>query len=388
MKHKISVVLAVTLAALLAGTAPAQAGAQTTVTLEAAASDHDVVTSAATTKVILDTDLRYNTDDMYTLMFLLQADAAGYIDLLGVTTAPPGVRTEVEAQMGLSMLEKVERTDVPLYVGQDRPLDGRWYKDSDFVEMWNLRLRDNMKADLDPNSEVDYSSMQLGGQYDPATHAGVTTKAQPEPAWQFMTKQVKKYPGQVTIMSIGAVTNTALAIKHDPNFAANTAGIYYMGGVTPEDGSNGSGSFNWGSDATAVNVALNADFPKQVLIPSEIANTVKLTKPVMDEIVAADTPVAELLKDVAYPVWEANPQRVQSFWDAVTPAVLMIPSITDRTAVRYMTLADEPGPFLGVIRQWTEGRQPAHLNPIDVVYTVDNDEYWDFVTEILTTNYN
>ncbi|MDH2328391.1 nucleoside hydrolase [Cereibacter sp. SYSU M97828] len=366
-------------AALLGGTAMAQDASYSY--------SYDVVTSAEKTKVILDTDIRYNTDDMYTLMFLLQADAAGYIDLLGITTAPPGVRTEVEGQMALSMLEKVGRGDIPVYIGQNQPVDGQWYADEELVAQWKLRLYDNMKADLDPNSEVDYSSMQLGGEYDPATHAGTTLGPAEGPAWEFMIDQVKQYPGEVVIMSIGGVTNTALAIQNDPTFAANTSGIYYMGGVTPRNGANGAGSFNWATDAKAVNIALNADFPRQVLIPSEISNTVILIKDVMDQIVAADTPVAKLIKDVAYGVWEEEPEREQSFWDVVTPAVLMIPSIIDDTEVRYMQLDEQVGPFLGVLRQWKEGRQPDQLNPVEVVWTVHNEVYWDFLVGLYTTDF-
>ncbi len=348
---------------------------------------YDVVTSKETTKVILDSDMRYLTDDMYTLMFLLQADAAGYIDLLGVTTANPGVRTEVEAQMALSMLERVGRSDIPVYVGENTPLDGMWYADSELVSKWNLRTRDSMIASIDPHSEVDYSSMNLGGEYDPALNES-SLVPETQTAWKFMTEQVANNPGEVIIMSIGSCTNTALAVQNDPDFAGNTAGIYYMGGITPEDaGAIGNGSFNWASDAKAVNVCLEADFPKQVLIPSEISETVKMTKDVMDRIVAGDTPVSSFMKEFVYPTWEAEPERVQSFWDVVTPAVLMIPDIVDNTATRYMTLCEEIGPFKGLIKQWEDGKQPEGLNPVQVVWTINNDVYWNFLVDLYTTNF-
>ena len=49
-------------------------------------SDYNIVTKADTHKVILDTDMGYFGDDTYALMILLQADKAGYLDLLGVTS--------------------------------------------------------------------------------------------------------------------------------------------------------------------------------------------------------------------------------------------------------------------------------------------------------------
>lgn len=349
-------------------------------------SKYQIETSAETTKVILDSDMRYLTDDMYTLMFLLQADAAGYIDLLGITTANPGVRTEEEANMALSMLEKVGREDIPVYIGENTPLDGMWYADQDLVSKWNLRVRDSMVASYDPSSEIDYSSMNLGGDYD-ASLSETTLEPQTETAWKFMTEQVEKYPGQVVIMSIGATTNTALAVMNDPDFAKNTAGIYYMGGVTPQDYSLGNGSFNWASDAKAVNVCLEADFPKQVLIPSEISETVILTKDVVDKMVSSDSAVSQFLKEFVYPIWEADPERTQSFWDVVTPAVLMMPSIVETTDTRYMTLCEEIGPFKGIIKQYEEEKQPEWMNPIQVVYTIDNDTYWNFLSDLYSTQF-
>lgn len=354
---------------------------------ETDAATYNVVTSAETTKVILDSDMRYLTDDMYTLMVLLQADAAGYIDLLGVTTANPGVRVETEAQMALDMLEKVGRTDIPVYIGTNTPLDGMWYADNELVSKWNMRVRDSMKASLDPYSEVDYSSMNLGGKYDPTVAENTTLKPQNDAAWKFMIEQVQEYPGQVVILSIGAATNTAIAIENDPTFAENTAGIYYMGGQTPLDGSYGYGSFNWASDAKAVNVCLNADFPKQVLIPSEIAETTVLTKDVMDQIVSGDSEVSKFLKDIAYSTWEEDPDRTQSFWDVVVPAVLMLDNVTETEEVRYMTLCEEVGPFLGVLRQWKEEKAPKDLHPVQVVWSVDNDIYWDFLVDLLTSTF-
>ena len=47
-----------------------------------------------------------------------------------------------------------------------------------------------------------------------------TTFASKDAAW-FMIQQVRKYPGQVSIYSAGALTNIALAIRMDPDFAKN-----------------------------------------------------------------------------------------------------------------------------------------------------------------------
>lgn len=45
-----------------------------------------------------------------------------------------------------------------------------------------------------------------------------------------MVEQVRKYPGEVMIYSGGALTNIALAVRMDPEFASLAKGLVIMGG--------------------------------------------------------------------------------------------------------------------------------------------------------------
>ena len=49
-------------------------------------------------------------------------------------------------------------------------------------------------------------------------------------AANFMVEMVHKYPGQVTIYSAGALTNVALAVRMDPQFASLAKDLVIMGG--------------------------------------------------------------------------------------------------------------------------------------------------------------
>lgn len=355
---------------------------------EADMSRYNIVTSAETHKVIFDSDIRFLTDDMYCLLELLQADKAGYLDLLGITTASPGLPVEEEAKMALSMLEKVDRTDVPVYVGTDTPLDEPWYEDEEIVSKYKLWVTASMKAAMGQAEEVNYDSL-LGGVHDEAWAETSLEPQRDKEAWEYMVEQVKEYPGQVTIISVGSCTNIALAIQNDPDFAENTAGIYYMGGACPENIKNmGSGVFNWYHDVKAVNICLQADFPKQVLIPWEISYYQKLDKEVMDRIAENNhTPVSELITDLAYPGFVENPDKKQSFWDAGVPAIFMMPDIIETSGTRYMMENEEIGFYFSALKQWEEGNQPEGLKPIQVVWNVDSDIYWDFMVDLYTTNF-
>lgn len=49
-------------------------------------------------------------------------------------------------------------------------------------------------------------------------------------AANFMVEMVHKYPGQVSIYSAGALTNVALAVRMDPEFASLAKQLVIMGG--------------------------------------------------------------------------------------------------------------------------------------------------------------
>lgn len=54
-------------------------------------------------------------------------------------------------------------------------------------------------------------------------------------AAQFMVDQVKKYPGQVSIYAAGALTNVALAVRLDENFASMAKELVIMGGYVDDN---------------------------------------------------------------------------------------------------------------------------------------------------------
>ena len=75
-------------------------------------------------KVILDTDIAYLNDDAIAMFMLAQADKAGMLEFLGVTTAGGNVFVPEATTAALRQLELIGREDIPVYQGTDEPLDG------------------------------------------------------------------------------------------------------------------------------------------------------------------------------------------------------------------------------------------------------------------------
>ena len=62
-----------------------------------------------------------------------------------------------------------------------------------------------------------------------------TTALSGTTAAQFMVDQVKKYPGKVSIYAAGAMTNVALAVRLDENFASMAKELVIMGGYVDDN---------------------------------------------------------------------------------------------------------------------------------------------------------
>ena len=350
----------------------------------AAMEDYNIVTSAETHKVIFDTDMGYFGDDTYALFILLQADAAGYIDLLGVTSVGANVTIAEGTTAILNQLEAVGRDDIPVYMGTDIPLMG--LHDDATIAANGLKRIKSMQKVLDYGDTISYDNL---GDLENETWGYSSLKPQEKSAWEFMIDSVHEYPGQVTIIAVGACTNVALAIKEDPTFAENTAGIYYMGGAIDVPGNDTPcAERNWYYDPEAVDICLQADFPLQVVVPHDISFNQKLTKDLVEKIVnAGDTPYTQLVEEYAYPTFVETPDRKQSLWDAQVPGIFLCPDLISVSDQRDIAMETNMGYTYGESVAWAAGTGPSTSATCTVVYDVDTEAYWNFVAELYGTQF-
>lgn len=145
------------------------------------------VTTSAPIKVILDTDIGDDIDDAYALAALATVPEC---QLLGVTTTYGN--TADRAKLAGKLLTVMGRTDVPVHAG--RPSEhavGRQYQ-------WAR----------------DYSGKNI----------------KPEPAVEFLRREIEKRPGQVTLLAIGALTNVGDLVTQHPELVSKIHRIVIMGG--------------------------------------------------------------------------------------------------------------------------------------------------------------
>ena len=156
-------------------------------------------------KVIFDTDP--GIDDAMALLYLHACDN---MELLGITTIFGNASIENCTSNALFLCEQFGVT-APVYRGADRLLTGKKPENyPDFVHGINGL------ADIDVRA-----SQKLVEDQD---------------ASGFLVESANANPNEITILAVARLTNIALAINKDPNFASRVKEIIFMGGAASCEG--------------------------------------------------------------------------------------------------------------------------------------------------------
>lgn len=157
-------------------------------------------------KIIIDTDP--GIDDAMAIFVALQSPE---VDVIGLTTIYGNVYTTLATRNALHLLEIAGRTDIPVAEGSHVTITkGTKLRIADFV----------------------HGADGLGNQNFPPP-AG---KPIEQSAAAFLVEQAKLYPGKVTVVALGPLTNIALAIELDPGFSKNIGQIVLLGGAFAVNG--------------------------------------------------------------------------------------------------------------------------------------------------------
>jgi inosine-uridine nucleoside N-ribohydrolase len=89
------------------------------------------------------------------------------------------------------------------------------------------------------------------------------------PAWQHIADTISAYPGKVSLLAIGPLTNLALALRHRPQIAADVREVIVMGGAFGTRGRHGNirpyAEANFFYDPLAAEEVLAAPWPVTVV---------------------------------------------------------------------------------------------------------------------------
>jgi len=143
---------------------------------------------AAREKVIIDTDIGDDVDDAFALALAVKSPE---LEILGVTTTFG--ETEVRAQIADRFLGEIGRTEIPVMAGKSTPTKN-------------------------PMSQRRYAEEAR------------LTKSSHEDAAEFILDQIRKHPGEITLIGIGPLMNVGAAIDRDAATFRKLKRVVIMGG--------------------------------------------------------------------------------------------------------------------------------------------------------------
>jgi purine nucleosidase len=328
------------------------------------------------------------------MMVLLQSPQ---VKVLGITMVTGNAWRDEETAHTLRMLELIGRSDVPVAKGavfplvrtqEETRLETLVYGQVNWLGAWGggpttLVDINGAVAGAKPDHSVINPSAHGPYEIPPMPEGAPTTKAIDEDAVHFLIRQVHAHPHEVTIYAAGPLTNIALALAIDPQFAELTKGIVIMGGSLnpqtndPEFAESPRHEFNFWFDPEAAHIVLRAAWPRIDLTTVDISIKAMFTQAMVDAISKSKNPAAQYIAK-----WS---QERYYLWDELTAAAWLDPSIITREKVVRMDVDIQHGPEYGNTLTWTEELRPAiPLQKVHVQLDLDLPKFEKMFVELMS----
>lgn len=180
-------------------------------------------------KIILDCDPGH--DDAIAIMV---AGGCPDIEILGITTTHGNNYLHNVTLNALNICQWLE-LDVPVYAGCEIPL-----------------VRDLVL----PPGVTDPTGMRSKFNFPP-----LVKETEKQHAVSFIIDTIKKYPGEVTLVPTGPMSNIGLAMRQDPSIVPLIKQIIFMGGAREHGNVNGAAEFNIWADPEAASIVIRSGVP-------------------------------------------------------------------------------------------------------------------------------
>lgn len=235
-------------------------------------------------KVIIDSDFGTYYDDAFALLYACQN--LDKIDILAVNSSYAD--TKIRARIAKKLLRVAGHPEIRVNAGIPGSMSGGAYMFG--FEGENILTDEDWK---DPTLAPD------GYQAD-----------------DVIIDAVHKYPGEVTIITTGTVTNVAAALLKDPDVAKLAKELIIMGGVivpiVDEKGISRSPieEYNLNNDTIATNIVWKSGI-NITLIPIDVTLKVPLSKEQIKRLQSSDNPIAKQIAAII-DVWPKQEYLIYS----------------------------------------------------------------------------
>ncbi|MGM8212250.1 nucleoside hydrolase [Virgibacillus sp. W0430] len=218
-------------------------------------------------KVIIDVDT--GIDDA---LAIILANQSNELDILGITTCFGNVSVEMATKNTIAVLDMIG-SKVPVIPGANQPIFCPMTKQysTDFHGdngLANKKLPESTQTPLDMH------------------------------ATQFIKEQIEKYPGEVTLVCLGSLTNLALLTMQDSNLASMFERVIVMGGAVNVPGNHQMyAEANIYADPEAASIVFksSADI---LLVGLDVTTKVKLTLDQVERWKNVNSPWADFIHEI------------------------------------------------------------------------------------------
>lgn len=302
------------------------------------------MTITKTTKYIIDTDPGH--DDAMAIMLAIRA----WLDIIAITTVAGNSNIKNVTKNTEYILELLWRTDIPIYSGAPNPLK-----------------RELIQAVVHGESGLEW--------IDPNNEGRLSNNASEK------IIQILRDEEDVTIITLGPLTNIAKAILDDPAVFSKVKKLVIMWGAMRVPGNkNRVAEFNIYVDPDAADIVLK--FPvEKTIVPLDACNDIQMLLSDFEQIQGnLREPLIKMMKPYIQNIWDNEWTYAALMYDPLTVYYELFPKNcmtelldvlveTQSELTRGMTVAD--------LR-----KKPENKNQINVVYSIKSQE---FISDFIKT---
>ncbi len=311
--------------------------------------------------------------NLQTILLLIQSPA---VEVLGITVVSGDQWRDEELAHTLRLLEIIGRTDIPVMSGAEFPL----VRNREETKLWEERFgKVAYKGAWDERWWHEHSAIPQLPEGQP------TLKPSDEKAANFLVRMVHKYPHDVTIYEGGPMTNLALALSLDPQFAPLARELVFMGGsLNPESdyeefAENPRHEFNFWFDPEAAQIVLRAPWKKIVCTPTDVSIKARLNSQLVKRIGTSNSVIAQYVQRF-YTAGAGS----DFMWDELAAAAWLDPTIIIKKKTRYMSVNLDKGAEYGdTLTSETKPAASPLAQPVEVQLDLDNEKFYDQFVKLM-----
>lgn len=337
-------------------------------------------------KVIIDQDaFGPASSNLQAILLLLQAKD---VEVLGITiTSGDGWRDE-EVSHTLRLLEIARRTDVGVYPGAVFPLVNTQQRTRAWEQLYGKLFYKGAWTETWPAEGATRRSPYHADPYlVPPSQAGTPSiRAAMEPAANFMVRKVHEFPGQITILAAGPLTNIALASRLDPQFSSLARELVFMGGSYEPTAANNEFAaeyanaprleFNMRWDPEAASMVLHEPWKKVTQIPVDPTTKTFFKPEFFTQLSHGHAPFDAYLAQFGQPF---------PMWDELAVAVWLDPSIVTHAQDLLVDVDTSFTAGYGNTLSWAVGTGPGlGERPVRVIQDVDVPRFEHMTLDLLS----